>query len=285
MRYSYYQGVSKGRANTSVLVAAAVTMATVMLFAILAQTVSAITSTVVVTPGNTQGWSTADTRTAGEVDFVADADTPFGTGALSLITGSTVGQDKAQYLHSANVALADVTELSYYTKQVSASFVAGLPSYQLLVDVDGTVGDGQGFTTLVYEPYNNFGNAAVLQNTWQSWDVDAGTFWSSRSVGGLTAGFGGAPFYSLSDVLTLNPNAVAIGFGVNVGSNNPDWDTRADGVVFNGTLYDFEVAQVAASTKDECKNGGWMNFQAGYKNQGQCVASVQSNENSKINRQ
>lgn len=31
-----------------------------------------------------------------------------------------------------------------------------------------------------------------------------------------------------------------------------------------------------ASSKDECKDGGWMNFQAAYKNQGQCVSSVVS---------
>lgn len=268
----------------------AVAAAGLLTLVTVAQPVLAVASTVVVTPSDTQGWSTADTRANGHVDYVADADTPYGDAALSLKTGdatSGTSQDKAQYLHEANVPLSQVTSLSYHTKQVSASFVAGLPSYQLLVDVDGTVGDNQGFTTLVYEPYNNFGNAAVQQNMWQSWDVDAGTFWSSKSVGGLTAGGGGAPFYSLSDVLTLNPNARVIGFGVNVGSNNPNWDTRVDGVGFNDTTYDFELVApkpVKPTDKDQCKDGGWKNFQTVYKNQGQCVASVVSNDNSKHNR-
>jgi hypothetical protein len=70
------------------------------------------------------------------------------------------------------------------------------------------------------------------------------------------------------------PEATVVGFGVNIGSNNPSYDVRADLVNFNGTTYDFELMLYAASTKDECKNGGWMNFQAGYKNQGQCVSSA-----------
>jgi hypothetical protein len=281
MKYNYYQGVSHEGVSKSKQIALAIIAAGTVAIVALTQSISAVADTVVVTPGNTQGWSTADTRANGDVNFVADADTPFGTGALSLTTGAAVAsQDKAQYLHAANTPLADVTALAYWTKQVSASFVAGLPSYQLLIDADGTVGDGLGFTTLVYEPYNNFGNAAVLSNTWQAWDVNAGTLWSSRNVaaenvnGGLVAGGGGAPFYSVADVQAKYPNAVVIGFGVNVGSNNPNWDTRADGVVFNDTTYDFEVTPYVASNKDECKNGGWMNFQTGYKNQGQCVSSV-----------
>lgn len=267
----------------------------VLSLVVVAQPVMAATTTVVVTPTDTQGWSTADTRTNGDVDFVADADTLFGEGALSLKTGDgtpSPSQDKAQYMHAANTPLSSVTDLSYATKQVTASFVDGLPSYQLVIDADGTVGDNVGFTTLVYEPYQQSG-ATVTPNTWQSWDVDAGSFWSSRNVasenanGGLIAGGGGAPFYSLADVKAKYPNAVVVGFGVNVGSNNPNWDTRADGVVFNDKTYDFELVApqpVKPTTKEQCKNNGWQNFQTEYKNQGQCVAAVVSSDNSKHNR-
>jgi len=51
----------------------------------------------------------------------------------------------------------------------------------------------------------------------------------------------------------------------------------------NTTSFNF-VEAVAPTAKEECKNGGWMNFQTSYKNQGQCVAAVVSNENSKHNR-
>src|SRR5688572_18894939 len=73
-------------------------------------------TTVVVTPTNTQGWSTADTRPGGAVNFVVDASSPYPSGALQLTTDATTTA-KAQYLHEANVPIADVTELSYHTKQ------------------------------------------------------------------------------------------------------------------------------------------------------------------------
>lgn len=229
------------------------------------------TASVVVTPDNTQGWTTADTRPGGEVQFVEDSNTPAGTGALQLKTNATTTA-KAQYMHEANVPLNDVADLAYATKQVSGPVHAGA-SYQLAVDVNGATTGG--FTTFVYEPYQN---GSVSNGIWQDWDVDAGQLWSSRTAtcsgGGATAGGGGAPFYSLSQLQTMCPEAVVVAFGVNIGSNNPSYDVRSDLVNFNGTTYDFELMPYVASTKDECKNGGWMNFQAGYKNQGQCVSSV-----------
>lgn len=54
-----------------------------------------------------------------------------------------------------------------------------------------------------------------------------------------------------------------------------------------GVAYNFVAPELpeAATAKEECKNGGWMNFQADYKNQGQCIASVVSSENSRHHRQ
>lgn len=228
---------------------------------------------VIVTPTNTQGWSTADTRPGGAVNYVTDPTAPGSPnyGALQLTTDATT-TSKAQYLHATNTDLDDVTELSYYTKQNSASFVGGDASYQLIVFLNGTTG----FTTFVYEPYQN---GVVTPGVWQSWDVDSGQFWSTRTVtcsnGGVLAGGGGAPFYTLSQIQTMCPNAVAIGFGVNIGTNNPAYDVEADLVNFNGTTYNFEPF-ATPTDKDECKKGGWMTLtdQNGdpFKNQGQCVS-------------
>jgi hypothetical protein len=232
-------------------------------------------ATVVVTPSNTQGWSTADTRPGGAVTFVADPTSPLPDGALQLTTDNTTTA-KAQYLHEANVPLGDVTDLSYAAKQVSASFAGGDASYQLLVDLNGDAAGG--FTTLVYEPYQN---GAVIPGEWQTWDVDSGQFWSSRSFSEGTcttvAGGGGAPFYTLAGLEATCPDAVVIGFGVNIGSNNPSYNILVDAVTFNGTTYDFELVPRTPSNKDECKNEGWKVFSAGYKNQGECVSSVVSN--------
>jgi hypothetical protein len=248
------------------LIAIAAGVAALGLSAVMAAT------TIVVTPTNTQGWSTADTRPGGNVDYVVDASAPAGVGALHLTTNNTTAA-KAQYLHAENTPLGSVTELSYYTKQNSASFVGGDPSYQLIVNLNGTAAS---FTTLVYEPYEN---GVVTPGAWQSWDVDSGQFWSSRSFtdGGctVTAGAGGPPFYTLAGLQAACPNAVVIGFGVNVGTFNPSYDVETDLVSFNGTRYDFEPYTVATN-KDQCKDAGWQTARRAngttFNNQGDCVS-------------
>jgi hypothetical protein len=206
-------------------------------------------STVYVTPSDTQGWAQNDTRPGGSTAYVADAQTPFGNAALQLKTDGT-NEAKADYFKSAdNVPLSSVQELAYSTKQLAANSAGGDATFQLAVDVNGDAAGG--FTTLVYEPYwqnNENPDAAPVQpNTWQAWDVDQGLFWSSNSVGGMTAGGGGGPFYTLAQVEGMNPDAVLQSIGVNVGSYNPNYTINVDGVVYNGTTYDFE--QVAPDTQ------------------------------------
>jgi hypothetical protein len=255
-------------------------------------TVAAVNSIIVVTPSNQQGWTTADTRPGGDVNFVVDATAPSGIGALQLTTDATTAA-KAQYMHDANTPLANVTELSYYTRQVSGPPVAD-PSYQLPVCLGGfnspptpaNPSGCTGFTTFVFEPYQNNGLGApfplIVPNVWQQWDVDAGQFWSSRTVnaGGscvVAQGSGGPPFYSLATLQTICPNAVVVGFGVNIGTFNPAYDVYTDLVNFNGTTYDFEPYQVA-NDKDQCKNGGYKNVRradgSSFKNQGDCIQYV-----------
>ena len=247
-------------------------------------------STVVVTPTNQQGWSSTppvgDTRPGGAVNFVVDSTAPSGNGALQLTTDATTTA-KAQYMHLANIPLADVNDLSYYTRQISASFAQGEPSYQLPVCLGGVTGTTcNGFTTLVYEPYENPGlgtpGGVVIPNVWQKWDVSGGQFWSSRTATGggscnTAAGFGGAPFYTLAGLKSVCPNAVVVGFGVNIGSNNPAYNVYTDLFQFNDTTYDFEPYEVATN-KDQCKNGGYLtvkrNDGSGFKNQGDCIQYV-----------
>lgn len=230
-------------------------------------------STLVVSPQNTQGWSTVDTRPGGNVNFVLDGTAPSGIGALQLTTDST-NAAKAQYMHATDTPLSSVGELSYWTKQNSASFSGGDPSYQLAVDLNGATG----FTTLVYEPYEN---GTVTSGAWQQWSVAQGQFWSSRTVtcsnGDVGAGSGGPPFYTLADITSRCPDAVVVGFGVNVGTYNPLYDVETDLVDFNGTTYDFEPYVVAAAVA-ACKNGGWATLSRAdgspFANQGDCIQYV-----------
>lgn len=258
----------------------------------LAFVVAMAASVIVVTPTNQQGWTTADTRPGGDVNFVLDSTAPSGIGALQLTTDATTAA-KAQYMHDTNTPLANVTELSYYTRQVSGPPVAD-PSYQLPVCLGGLTSPQTptnplgctGFTTFVFEPYQNNGLGApfpvIVPNVWQQWDVDAGQFWSSRTVnaGGacvVAAGSGGPPFYSLATLQGMCPNAVVVGFGVNVGTFNPSYDVYTDLVSFNNTAYDFEPYAIA-SNKDQCKNGGYSQVKradgSSFKNQGDCIQYV-----------
>ncbi len=239
--------------------------------------VASAAATMVVTPTNTQGWSTADTRPGGAVNFVLDSSAPLGNGALELTTNLTTTA-KAQYLHVANTPLSTVTDLSYYTKQVSAPFPGADPSYQLVTFLNGGT---SGFSTLVFEPYQNPTQGAVLPNVWQKWDVDAGLFWSTRTVtcsNGTIAGTPGGPAsYTLAQINSVCPNALVAGYGVNIGSNNPGYTVRTDAFNFNGTTYNFEVTN-SPTDKNQCKNDGYLTFTDAqsqpFKNQGQCIKYV-----------
>ncbi len=243
--------------------------------------------TLVVTSVNTRGWTTAaplaDNRAGGSVDFVVDNSAPLGAGALSLTTDGSglpgAGTAKAQYMHAADTALSDVTTLGYSTKTNSANFNNGAASYQLGLCLGGVVaGNCVGFTTMVYEPYNNGYNITMGQ--WAEYDVDAGTMWSSRDYSSGTCvvqrGFGGPPFYSLSTLKANCPVARVVAYGINVGSNNPNYNTETDKFVFQNTTYDFEKYNTPSNMED-CKKGGWTTFNpptGPYKNQGQCVSST-----------
>jgi hypothetical protein len=233
---------------------------------------------VVVTPTNQHGWSTADTRPGGTVTFVSDPTSPYPAGALELTTDLTTTA-KAQYLHAANARLASVKRLGYWTKQVSGPPVAD-PSYQLVMCLNG--GNGatcSGFTTLVFEAYQNPAEGPIVPGMWQPWDVASGLFWSTRTVvcsNGAVAGTPGGPAtYTLDMIRSLCPGAIVEGFGVNIGSNNPGYVVRTDGFRFNGRIYDFQLT-------DECGDGGdGDNHNAGPNasdNQGQCEGGDSGNQ-------
>lgn len=245
--------------------------------------ISAAAQTVVVTPANTQGWASTDLRPGGAVNYVVDATAPAGIGALQLTTDDT-NVAKADYMHAANIPLSGVTRLEYSTKKNNAS-MATTASYQLPVCLGGITTSGcVGFTTLVFEPYQANGVCCtpIPTGQWQTWDVDAGSFWSSQNYNDFSGcsvakGFGGPPFYTLAGLSAACPSAVVVGFGVNVGSFNPNYNSEVDLVGFNSATYDFEPYIVARS-QEQCKNGGWSSVKrangTGFKNQGDCIQYV-----------
>lgn len=235
--------------------------------------VSAAT-TVKVQPSNLQGFSTAGTVATAGVGFVEDGGAPIGAGTL-LLNSPTPGAE-AKLFKATSTPLSGLTAASYKTRLSSSNLFFSNPTYRLIVDLDA---DGATDTDLVFEP---FLNNAVQPDVWQSWDVLNGQFWSSQSVGSLQAGNGGPPTYSLSYVKAEFPNAIVKAFGVNTGSYQSSVDAQVDALVFNDITYNFELDDAAPeqpvlpTNKDQCKDDGWQNFGTTFKNQGQCVAFVNS---------
>lgn len=254
----------------------------VLVLAALALVGTAVAATVVTVTQNSSSWHPLDTRAGGTATFTEAYGAPpgLGSGSLELRTEPTTAS-KADYFtfaHAGTSILA-VTDLAYWTYQpVTGQTPIAAPSYQLQLDLNG---DGAGgFTTMVFEPYQNSAQGPIPPETWRSWNVDAGLLWSSRSFSEGTctvvAGAGGPPLYTLAQLQAMCPGAVVLGIGVNVGTFNPGWTVATDGVQFNDVIYDFELGRRPAA-KDECKNGGWETFNdPSFRNQGDCVSYMET---------
>ncbi|HEX6062178.1 MAG TPA: hypothetical protein VF001_08915, partial [Candidatus Limnocylindria bacterium] len=181
---------------------------------------------------------------------------PSGRGALQLTTDLTTTA-KVQCEHATNTPLASITQLSYWTKQNPPTAPGiGDPAYQLATCLNGgTTAATCGFTTLVFEPYQNPTQGLVLPSVWQRWDVVAGLFWSTRTVvcsNGTVLGTPGGPAtYTLAQINSMCPQALVFQFLVNVGSNNPGYNVETDLFNFNGTVYDFEPVGCGKDNKGD----------------------------------
>jgi hypothetical protein len=259
-------------------------------------------TTVVVTPGDIgTTWHTADTRPAGTGTFEnGPASPPYGTGSfeLSTMAGNT---DKVQLFTDLydGTRLDDIDALGYWTYRDPAStgFVAGLAAINMRVDLDG---NGTSDVYMVYEPYQDQGNGAVLTGQWQNWDAyrgGAAKWWINTGAGGcgqntpctFNAIVGLFPNATIREAAACGPANVKTpcpgSFGVNQGSFNVGILSNVDGLYIgvNGdtTTFDFELVPPPPpqpATKDDCKKGGWQTLGradgSSFKNQGDCIQYV-----------
>lgn len=264
-------------------------------------------TTIVVTPTSLNGWevsnfdgstnlATGSTTTAsGTKGFFAQGPgtPPAGSGSFHQVMGTN--GDDAQRIRTANfngMALTNLTDLSYSTYVSNAS--SNQATYiQLFVD---TTGDGAFDDILFFEPGYQSGIYATLPysspvpnqcginplcvtpNTWQTWDADAGGWWS------LNESAGGPPLTTLASYAAQHPGASlatdTTAFRLTVGFGAPTWANfsgAVDKVTVNGTTFDFEL-KATATLAGQCKNGGWQNLQRAngstFKNQGDCIQYV-----------
>lgn len=223
------------------------------------------------------------TRNAGNGQFrIGPGTPPAGVGSFETVTPT--GADKVTLFNYDHVGtkLDDIDKMSYATYRTTGT-ADQLPSINIQVDYNGAAAGG--FTTLVFEPVYNLTQQPVQDNTWQTWDAYNGgqaIWWSTRAIPGVCAA---DCFVTWDTIVSNNPDAVILGgFGINQGSGNPALTAASDVLTIgsNGDCitYNFEPFRVA-TTKEDCKNGGYNNVKDAngnpFKNQGQCVSYVQSN--------
>jgi len=284
MAHSVYQnnlGISKKR-NVSAWLMTGIAAAGAAMLVMLSSAAMAADDTVVVSGDTSAGYGqpgwlfNRDTDTQTEYEFTNDQ-ASIGNGSLFVqpIDGSINGDDDkfiAEYF-TGNMLVSDFTSFGYDFQ------IAG----------NGTVGDASEFYTNLHANFpgneNSYGDCKFdyvpsigTPGSFASYSFDANTAPDRVRGTGCPATLGAMPAGSTIFFMAIN-----------VGDTSANDDGLAgyfDNVVLNATddttVFDFEPEPATPTSKADCKKGGYEAF--GFRNQGQCIASVQSNGNSKHNR-
>ncbi len=256
---------------------------------------SPVLAATVISPSNKGTWDFQTNAADGLGQFVTGPGTPpAGAGSVELASGSngsnfsaihTTAYDGQSTTNFANAAA------SYATYVPVGASNASYP--KLIVDVNINTTTTTIPDELTFDPRDQL--QAPVAGVWQSWDALNGKWGStlpcsafgpgtlaqylanclpgnvvSISVRTRADGTGGVRFQvgpnAISDVLVGYVDNATLGF---------------DGT--NTKTYDFENNTIVLTTptnKDECKKGGWQNFNNPvFKNQGSCVSFVEANVN------
>lgn len=285
--------------------ALALMLGTLAGFAASAPSASATTTTVVVNQSDLISPPVASPA-PGQFDVINQGDS---TGSVSLVTGpgsapNGVGSLQLSTTDSGShwsvytddwsgTALSAITSLSYTTYTTNGG-PSEDPVLQLVIDpgTASSAGTSAGcptfktYSTLNFEPYLQ--STAEVDGSWQSWDVLAAgdVVWGTGLTSCTPRTYSGSGGVSWSTFLTYYPGATVLpvasggGVGINVGSG---WYAMIGNVSTltvgsadaNTITYDFEPGIGPPTSKDQCKDGGWMTFTTPkFKNQGDCVSYV-----------
>ncbi len=217
-------------------------------------------ATTVVTAGSIAphgAWSLEPTSNTGTYAFVTGPSTPpGGAGSLQLTIASGQHEWLNNYSYGAcatgpscnnpnvnRTLIANIDALGYSTYRASGTTY---PTFNIEID---PIGDGSGYTTLVFVP----ASGPVADNTWHTWDglnPSHGDWFSTQQL--ATGPFTCAPqtcTASWAQIQAGYPTArVKYGLGPNVGTGGTftgNVDNLAVGVSGTTTTYDFENAPTA----------------------------------------
>ncbi len=221
--------------------------------------------------------------------FVAGPSVPtYGIGSAKISVTGTQRRSLVTY-QFAGTPLASITTLKFRTFNPSAgNGGSSSRSAYLNFNVDFT-GSDSWQRRLVFVPSQN---GTVLPNTWKEWDAINGgaALWSYSGPtwpGSSTLSTPGTTLRSWAQILALYPHirirVTDAHMGLRVGEPYTDGyteniDSFTFGTAAATTIFDFEPYAIASS-KSDCKDGGWKNVRQAdgsvFKNQGACESYVE----------
>lgn len=213
-------------------------------------------------------WYASDVRTGGSATIVSliglggnlETAQPLPTGAAMLTTDNT-NAAKAEvavadnYGRAGDILRSLVLSYDYYRSNLAGGNQAAAPSLKLTFSNAGYAGDG--FVTLVYEPYWQTGAAVnPASDIWTAVDIDfdTGLFWQNGGFGQANSA-GGPPLKTLEGWLGAFDSgfqdALLVSVGMGVGTYNTGQVDYFDDVRISHSFgqgytaaYDFEAATV-----------------------------------------
>lgn len=208
--------------------------------------------------------------------------TPTGNGSVQISVTGSQRRNLATY-GFAGTPLADITELSFSTyNPVAGNGGSATRSAYVNFNVEFD-GSDSWQRRLVYVPRTN---GTVLQDTWQAWDlidggnalwVYSGPSWPGGSPSGSTAKTWAQ---ILSEYPGVRIRVTDAHMGIRVGEPYASGYTEnIDRFVFGTAagvdVFDFEPSVGPPADKNDCKRGGWQQFNSpAFDNQGDCVSFV-----------
>ncbi|HWN09270.1 MAG TPA: Calx-beta domain-containing protein [Pyrinomonadaceae bacterium] len=216
---------------------------------------------IVVRETNLKGWtqqhSTCGGTNTGSQAFVVGPGTPpVGEGSLQFTIGSNGNTfETIRTADYNNVRLDTISSLSYSTYVVQDGTGGQAPYLLLNIDFNGdNMQDDQIFFEPVYQHAHTVNvpdQGALVVGTWQSWNAQAGGWWSTGNIAGAGPG---ANVKTIAQYLAVQPNARILhpaagtgGFRIATGCGGGAWpnfignaDNLRVGLSAANTRYDFE---------------------------------------------
>jgi hypothetical protein len=230
---------------------------------------------------NQAGWLfNRDVTTATPYEFNTD-EASIGTGSLYVLPISANASDKFIGENFPGVRIADLNSFSYDFQIGSGGTATDANDFYLNVYANFGVSDDNKFYDCRYNVVPTTGSVGSFTTV----TFDPTLSYPVTTRGGASA----SPFTCPSipaDMNTLSAGSNIRAFALNVGDTSAS-DTGLDGYLDNvvvdtdadTTIYDFEPLPPVASSKNDCKNGGYQTY--GFKNQGQCIRFVEIGRDSR----